>query len=242
MKKRIILLIFMILFLTGCSVNYELKIDNDEIIETMILTQQENGIYTNESIYSSFNDEYPIFKDQEFLYYAPSEKLEGNTYYKKTINESNGTYTAKYVANFDIDDYSRSRILDTAYKYYSTGYNSKDKAYYITANNLKIFNNNKNIDNISVTINLEGYEIVDSNYHTKNNNSYTWNFNRGDDGTLDIKFKKKNNEEITQKNDDNQNESKRDYSSFILAGILLLLFIIGYIAYKIITRDNESID
>lgn len=245
MKKRIIMLIFLAIMLTGCSVNYKLEINDDQVVETMILTQRENSTYTRENINSSYKEEYPVFKDEEFLYYAPTEKIDGNTYYTKDLSSNNGVYTAKYVANYSFNDYSRSRILDTAYKHYSSGYNRSSNTYYITANDLKIFSSNKNIDEIVVSVNLDGYEVVKSNQHNKNGNNYIWTFNRGDEGTINIEFKKEGNNTTStssNKNNGSSTKEKKDYSTYILSGILLILFFIGYLIYKTITKDNESIE
>ena len=247
MKRKIILLLLIIISLSGCSINYDLNIEDDKIVELTTMTQQEDNNFSSNYIMSSYNSEYPIFIDEEFLYYAPTEKIDGNTYYEKSINENNGLYTARYKANYDFNNYSKSRFLDTAYKHYAIGYDNNEKTYYIMANDLKIFSYNKNIDNITVSINLNNYEVIESNHQRKNNNKYIWSFDKNNPGTINIKFRKiSSSNQATNPNSQpqpiNDNTNKHDYTMYILSGILLIIFLIGYSIYKKITGKDDSID
>ena len=75
MKKRIIVSLILILFFaTGCSAEYNLVIEDDVITETTHFNQESNDRYTKNYAYELYTYEYPIFYDEEFLYYNPTEK------------------------------------------------------------------------------------------------------------------------------------------------------------------------
>ena len=60
MKKRIVILIIMIIFLTsGCKVNYDLVIDdNNNLEETTTITSEGNENVEKEYLYAMYLEEY----------------------------------------------------------------------------------------------------------------------------------------------------------------------------------------
>ena len=247
MKRKIILLIFVLLFITGCSVDYNLEIEDEKITETTTFTQEVNSKYTKDYIYSLYNEEYPVFSDQEFQYYAPTEKLSEYTYYKKDIEESSNKYIVTYKANYDINNYQKSRMLNTAYKLYSVGYDFKDQCYYIIANDLKIFDQKNDITNINISIKLNNYEVIDSNSTSKKDDVYIWNFKDGESGSINIKFREKtdNNSDDNKKNNDSKEKYKPNgtgYEIYIFCGALIMIVLLGYYAFNKMKERNNKMD
>lgn len=215
MKKIILLLLLMLTF--GCSAEYNLNISEDNFKEELILTSEINDIFDNSEYYNEYLDEYPIYYDEEFLYYSPSQKLDGVTYYEKNIDNTEYGYRANYKANFTLKDYNKSRILNNAFENYNIGYDKKEKCYYIIIQNLKIFNYNNTINSIVVNIDINDFEIIESNANIANGSVLTWNFYKSDDNKNDriiLKYQiKSENKEETQKPNNNINNNSNNNTS-----------------------------
>lgn len=248
MKRKTILLIFILLLTTGCSVNYDLVVEDENITEITSFTQEENATYTKSYMQSLYEEEYPIFYDEEFLYYAPNKKVDGNTYYKKSIIDDGDGYTATYRAEYNINDYQRSRLLNTAYELYSVGYDNDNNNYYLIANNLKIFKNNNDISNITVSITLKDYEVIDGNYDSKSNNTYIWNFDRKSTGNINLKYRKK--AEKLVENDNNVKKKKKksiingtsSYTIYVFSFILIIIILFSYYIFNKLKEKNNGMD
>ena len=182
--KKIILLILFIITTTGCTVEYDLVIDTNELSENLNLKTEEFDTKTKDELYSKYLDEYPIYIDDEFLYYSPTEKEDGVIYYEKNINETLYGYDATYKGKYNFEDFNKSRILNTAFNNQSIGYDRQNNLYYIIVQNLKIFNYNQTISSIKVNIKIDGYKIVETNAHSQNGNYLTWTFYKSNNNKL----------------------------------------------------------
>ena len=231
MKLKILILILLITLTTGCTVNYNLSIEDDNIVETTSFVIEEDSIYTKEYIYSLYEEEYPIYFDEEFPYYSPTKKIAGQTYYKKSIEPTTNGYIATYTANYDFDNYQKSRLLNNAYTNFSVVYDSSDSTYNLLANNITIFENNAAVDEVNVSISLNNYEVIESNCHSKKENIYKWHFDKSSQGTINIKYKKVLPNKYDDSNNKSSNEKKFDlsnYALYIFLGILIIIILIGY--------------
>ena len=246
MKRKIIILVILLLLTTGCTANYNLVIEDEKITETTIISGEENSFYTKSYMYSLYEEEYPIYYDEEFPYYAPTTKIEGQTYYDKSINETSNGYIATYKASYNFDDYNRSRILNDAYSTFSVVYDSSSSTYNILANNLKIFNTNQYLTNITISIDLKNYEVVESNENTKNGTIYTWNFDRNSNGTINLIYKKATKQDNKENNEGNNVKGNTNplsnYTLYIFCAILLVLILIGYNIFNRIKNKSNQMD
>ena len=217
--KKIVLLLLM--FLTvGCSAKYDLTINNNKITEELTLTSEIEDVMNKERYYNEFLDEYPVFTDDEFLYYAPTQKIKGVKYYQKDIVENDYGYVATYKANYNFEQYKKSRIFDMAFK---VKYASLDKDIYsIYAESLKIFKANNNLDYKQVNINLKNHEVINSNAHQIIGNTYTWNFNKNDVSTIELEFKEKRVISNIPIIDNNNNQIENNDNSISLQDLLII--------------------
>ena len=101
-RKKLILAIFVALFTTGCTVDYNLLIEDNKIKETTTFHQDSSDTDEKSYMYSQYLEEYPIYIDEEYLYYDHNKKVEGNTYYDKSITDDSNGYNATYKAEFKI--------------------------------------------------------------------------------------------------------------------------------------------
>lgn len=242
-KNKIILIILIVLCTTGCTVDYNLLIEDNKIKETTTFHQESSDTDEKSYMYSQYLEEYPIYIDEEYLYYDPNKKVEGNTYYDKSITDDSNGYNATYKAEFEIKEYDRSRFFNDAFVNRSSGYDKNERCYYIIADKLKIFEQENNINHINVSINIVGYKVIESNQDSVNNNTYTWSFDRSDkERSIILRLKKDNsNVEVKPSNNDKNDTIKKEskYTMYIFYGILLLIIIIGYLIFRKMKQSND---
>lgn len=242
-RKKLILAIFVALFTTGCTVDYNLLIEDNKIKETTTFHQDSSDTDEKSYMYSQYLEEYPIYIDEEYLYYDSNKKVEGNTYYDKSITDDSNGYNAIYKAELKLKEYNRSRFFNEAFANRSTGYDGKEGCYYIIADKLKIFEQENTVNSINVSINLVGYKVIESNQDSVNNNIYTWSFDRSDKErkNITIKFKKENSNIEIDPSDNKTEPNKVDskYTMYIFYGILLLVIIIGYLIFRKMKQSND---
>ena len=242
-RKKLILAIFIVLCTTGCTVDYNLVIEDNKIKETTTFHQESSDTDEKSYMYSQYLEEYPIYIDEEYLYYDPNKKVEGNTYYDKSITDDSNGYNATYKAEFKIKEYDRSRFFNDAFANRSSGYDKNERCYYIIADKLKIFEQENNINHINVSINIVGYKVIESNQDSVNNNIYTWSFDKSDKErkNITIKFKKENSNIEIDPSDNKTEPNKVDskYTMYIFYGILLLVIIIGYLIFRKMKQSND---
>ncbi|MDD6094082.1 MAG: hypothetical protein PUB90_05820 [bacterium] len=240
-KKKLILAMLIALCTTGCTVDYNLVIEDNKIKETTTFHQDSSDTDTKSYMYSQYLEEYPIYIDEEYLYYDPNKKVEGNTYYDKSITDDSNGYNATYKAEFKIKEYNRSRLFNDVFVNHSSGYDKKEGCYYIIADDIKTFRQDNTVTNINVSINLVGYKVIESNQDSVNNNTYTWYFDKDNQKSIILKYKNDNGDpEINQtdnKNVSNKKESK--YTMYIFYGIIVLVILIGYLIFRKMKKSND---
>lgn len=189
MGKKIILLVFLVMLLTGCDISYNLSINEDTFTESTVFnTTTADG--TKEYLYNLYREEYPIYIDQEYLYYDPYSQITGNDYYTKNYNELDTGYIFNYQASYNYDDFSRARSLNTVFNTIGVGYLDAEDYYYLSMSGIKIFNYNNTINTITINIDFDRDAIIlSNNADTVSGNTYTWQLNPSNLKDIDITYK-----------------------------------------------------
>ena len=108
--KKILLIMLTMLFLTGCTVNYNLEIDGDNLNEVITgnVTKKEYEVKETDNgenlIYALFNNDQNALFDEESPYLRTLEDK------GKTID-----YNFSYLYNYNFD---RSTIINTCFEYH----------------------------------------------------------------------------------------------------------------------------
>ena len=209
MKK--IYLILALLLLSGCSINYNLDIEDDGLFKEIItgtVTSKEldDTNSTNVDIYSySLNTATPL--------------IDNKGQYKKEITDKNKYKEFKYTYTFD-NNYKSSNILNTCFTYVLF---DESEDYY----NIDLYGPFKCMysDKINISVTSK-YAITDNNADKVNKNTYTWTIKDKVNANIHLEVNKK----IEYK------ESNKKYAfttirivSFI---ILLILSAVTYYLYK----------
>lgn len=207
-KYKIVLLIVILLSLTGCSFEYNIKIDTNTISEENI-------------VYIPNTDKNNIKLEVEKLvskYTGPTNSL---GMYKQSVIEDNNNFGMSYKKNYDtLNDYNNSLSFSICYDNYKL-IKEKDKIVISTSKRFNCFNKYSELDDVTINID-SSLEVESSNADEVNGNIYTWNINKSNADNKPINIVLKPNTE--------QKEKQRQLSvvllviaAFILLGIIVFL-------------------
>lgn len=213
MKK--IILAVCLLFVTGCSVSYDVYIGDDF-----------------EEVISVNGERYDTFPVPAFYYEQGAsetdEKIEGIEYY--TVTEEDNSKIYKY--KFNLYNYASSAGVNTCIN--SLKISKNDNNYIInTGNDFACFGLYPNLENIAINLvfDVNLYEVESSNAHSINGNVYTWNITRNNfkDNYIQIIFKDTEKKFI---NDDTDTDEEKIDSNFLILIVLIsFVLILGGIIY-----------
>lgn len=216
-KIKIVVVFVVLLLLTGCTINYDLTINENSIDEKISgnVNKSEYQLSDEDTspnlFYTLINGDVPAL-------------VVGDDLYKKDISELedklNYNYSYTYNNNFD-----KSRIINSCFENHIIS--ETDKYYHIELSG-KFYCLYSDKININVTSN---YEVIDNNADKINGNKYVWTIDNsnGVDILLTISKEEKYEEPVKAKM----------FSTFQIAGLIVfaLLTIITYILYK---RKNSG--
>lgn len=169
--KKIILLVSLIFLLSGCSVNYDLEIFNNEYREKISI----NSLNTTESSY-----EIPVYFDETRVEKTlTSKKVADVEYYQKSNEQTNYVY----YNNFAMEKYYKSYFVNSSFDFFAVYYNDVDEETgediitISTNNNMKIFDTYKDLDEIKINVKTN-HKVKYSNADSHSKFTYTWNYDK----------------------------------------------------------------
>ena len=248
MKIKILIIILGIFLLTGCTANYTMEITEDTFDESITIEAYTNDLYDKNGLYTSFKEEYPVYIDQEFMYYDPNNKNENYSYYTKTYQELSNGYLFNYRYTYGLKDINRARAINMVYKTINIGYIDEEDFYYISLKDPIIFINNNEITSININLIFNDAIIIENNADIINGSTYTWNITPTKLNDINIKYRFENKEEepITKpenSNEEKPNKEESEVSSWVnenkglvyvgvFSILLVLILIVGIIKFK----------
>ena len=212
MKK--ILPFLLLIFMTGCTVDYNIKIKHNNIKEKISITEDISKVnekisdYELENAYSEYNN------NLKRKYNGFKEKKDDKITYNLTQDYSltNKLYIRAFSECFD------SYIFDI----------SNENEYVIkTSSGFKCLSYNYNeIDSVNINISVD-QKVIESNADSINNDTYTWNINSDNfkDKYIYIRYKNTIKE---SKNNKMNNIINKDIL-FVVLGFVCILAIFGII-------------
>ena len=246
--KKILMILFLIILLTGCTANYEIEIKNNSIKEELYVSETDKKLINQkDDLEQSFDDYAKQYgEDKRFHYYINTENMYLDDEEECVQSEYNdcAEYKREYISNdketafslstvFNFDEYKNSGIANDLFP----GFNSTYDGRYLTitgGDNYNFINGYKNLNNINITI-KSTYKVVETNL--KNDSSGIYKIN--------INSKNKPQEKLLIKFD-TQDESVEIvntspklfvYIALAIVAILVIIFLIRfYIKYK---ESNE---
>ena len=201
-KYKLVLLIIILLSLTGCSFEYNIKVNTNTITE-------ENVVYIANTNKNNIKQEVENLVNS---YTGPTNSL---GMYEQSVVEKNNEFGMSYKKTYDeLTDYNHSLSFSICYDSYKL-IKEKEKIIISTSKEFKCFNKYKELDNVTVNINSE-LEVESSNADEVNGNIYTWNINKGNANNKPINLVLKPNTEKI--------ENKKEISVFLLVLLAFILF------------------
>lgn len=225
MKK--ILPLLLVLFMTGCTVDYNITIKKSSIRENIKITEDLDKVnerisdQTIENTYSEFNNNLKRKYDSS-----------------KTKNDKTITYNLSQT--YTIADKLYIRAFSECFDSYIIDTSDENEYIIKTSNGFKCLSYNYNdIDTVNVNITLD-QKVIDSNADSVKNKTYTWKIDNTNfsDKSIYIKFK---NESKKHKTDIINNNFNIDilYIVLIASGVLVLFSIVVVIVLSINQKKNK---
>ena len=183
--KKILFLLITCLLLTGCTVNYNLEINDTNFKETITGNVLNSELNTNNS--SSINNYLFLLNGDQ-----PSFYKNDNIFYNKETNNTQEGIDFEYNYTFNENNFNNSRIINECFDNHI--YNYADNKYYLVVSG-KFNCNYSDITNINITTN---YNVTSNNATKIKNNTYTWTIdeNNKDDIYFFITIDKSTNSKI----------------------------------------------
>ena len=216
--KKILLLAITCLLLTGCTINYNLEIEDNYFKETITgnVLNEEIEQRDNQTDINLFN--YLINNEQ-------TATINNNSFYDKTLNRNNNSIDYNYSFTYNEDTINNSRILNECFESFT--FETKNNQYQIST--LGDFYCNYT-DEIKINITTD-YKVTNHNANKKNKNTYTWIINNENKDNIKVYM----NIDKDKKN----NSINISWNIFKTIGLIILLILSGICIYILKKKENE---
>lgn len=253
MRKKVLLLILILITCTGCSVEYNINITENNIEEEINVTDYKTSKRTNEEILTHYNTWYPTFvnyiKNGESIELNDySKKVNGIEYHEKTINNIKNGYQYSYKYTYNIDEYYDAYVL--ARTFYETNVNNGHNNLVLKTSKANLLCQYDYFEKVEVNITIDPkiYKLKYTNTSNIKNNTYKWILDRNNcnDGqiilTLDKINDETNNTTNNPQNNINNQKDINNYTLYIFFVVLALLILLGYKWFNNFKEKNNNID
>ena len=217
MKKKIILLLFSALLLTGCKATYELNIYGEDFYETIFFTVPTATIKDDENINYLLNNNIA----------AVVQEFDGDTAYHVSYETKGKNTEFKLTHQYNKDSIASSKILNNCFEN-SNSYFDED-TYYIEVSGAFSCLDPASTVEIKITTNLQ---LTSQNATKIKGNTYIWEINEQNVKDTNIKFSLKN-EIVTIK-------EQNILVSILKVGIILVIIIILIIFIRKFRKNKET--
>ena len=184
LKKFI--LVVVVLFITGCSAEYNMTINNTkDIEESLNIVENNKELFDKqaEEISNSTLNEYletnlkwptPIYIDSITNPIEPT-KIDGVTYYDKKNISTSSQLGINYSYKFNNTDYTNSNIVNNCYNF---EYKIMNNVFtFKTTSEFKCFEKYPLLSDVTFNLNTKCH-VIDSNADTIKKGKYTWNIDK----------------------------------------------------------------
>lgn len=212
MKKNFLLLLFSLLLVTGCDVNYNLTIDANNFDEKITLSfLKQNTSYDEVLVF--YNDKTPVSVD-------PDE----NKFYNTSLNDTGDYYNLNYNYNHNIDSIKNSYFIRNCYPDFKVDMNDNELVL-SSGSNFLCLNGQDGLKADKVKINIvTKLKVLSHNADTTHNNTYTWNLDSSNYNLKSINMKIQRDSVLNQLKEKNE-------ASYMLGILFLLIVIVGFLVF-----------
>lgn len=238
MKKRILVLIIIILLTTGCTCEYNLKIDGNKFSEEITInaenTDERNSLDANWKI-SVDKEEFERFGDPS------TENNPQEDTYNYQVNNNNLTFSYDFTKSGLMSASSVSRCYNKV-----TITEHEDTTIISTSNQANCYTNYPDLTNLNINIEVDR-SVISHNADSVKGKIYTWNITKENASkkpinlVLDNKVKIEPSSSSTPSYNENQSKNK-DYTLYIFSAILLVVMLTAYMVFNKIKNNSDKMD
>ena len=186
MKKKILIIsLFIVIFLTGCNVDYSLDIKDNVIKEKLSIKETNDEIFDKKdsnglSFYDysvMYGEESNINTDYNGLY--SQEECNNCSYYDKKIINENGLLGFELSHDFSFDDYAFSSIANEMIPAFSSSFDGR----YLRisgGSSWRYYDNYDSLESINFNVNTN-YKVTSTNLQKVKEGKYKWTINNEND-------------------------------------------------------------
>jgi len=222
MRYKSLFLIFILLFLSGCSATYNIEINNNSILEKLNINNVDINRFKNLKLPIDYEiDDFEAF----------DKKMEGIEYYN-IDTEGNSVDISYY---FNNDNFNTSMLFKNCY---DSAVYSKDSYELLisTSDKFLCYDEYDELENVTVRIN-SNYKLINTNADKVSGHNYYWYINKSNKGNKKIMLR-------LDTTKINKSIFEKFLSSYllvpiILIGIVLIVFLILYLLKKLGDRRNK---
>ena len=207
--KKILFILITCLLLTGCTVNYNLEINDNNFKETITGSVLNKELDTNNS--TSINN-YSFLLNEE----QPSFYKNENIFYNKTTNNAQDRIDFDYNYIFNENNFNNSRIINECFDNHI--YEYKDNKYYLVVSG-KFNCNYSETTNINITTD---YNVTSNNAQKIKNNTYTWTINENNKDNIYF---------FITINKTNKSSFNLSWNTFKTIGLIIIILLSGICIY-----------
>ena len=241
--KKIYLLLIALVFLTGCSATYNLKLDGNHISEniyTSVSSDELNKEYYGETIDSKmehiYNHPYPLRYNDYTPGYSDDEVPQYGQYsiISYDYNSNNSSKILNAIGNFTFEDFEYSTAVNMCYDYVLVKREGYESSIY-TSSVAKCFENYDYLDEVTINITLEN-TVTETNADMVDGNVYTWKINRDNYSSKSIEI-------VFQTNSQNVDEEQSIFSNnqaLILIIVVASILILAGLVYLYLSLRNKK--
>lgn len=190
--KKIILIIIFLFGVTGCKVNYEATIENNQFIEksTFIVDKNSTEKYGENKVIEllpNFIGSYiPSYYNPENYDDLNPGYQSGIEYYNIVSNNTLNEIGIDSNYSFDYYNFYRSRVIHECYS--DINVQKNDSVYRVITNNgCQAFKKYNSLDAITIKININ-YDVIYNNADEINGNTYIWYLTKANADNKNIRF------------------------------------------------------
>lgn len=234
MIKKILLIFILVFMLCGCSVEYNVTLDDETFKETgFLIEKKENKDYVSKNGFT-------FEKQLDYTYQSMHDILNGQETEKTQSFELKKIDTDKeiglnYSNELEQNNYFLSPILRQCYD----GVSVKNNNSYIkisTGNYFKCFDYYELLDNVTVNF-TTNYKVVSNNADEIKENTYTWFINKNNYKTKEIAIQI--DKSVVSNNTTLDEKESNILTIFLIGTLLVAIFIFGFYTYYKVKFSNN---
>lgn len=239
MKKKIILLILVMIFASGCDVVYTLELKNKTINEIMEINNYNKISWNNEDpsyqkIIDMVSNSY-VATDYRKEVPEINEKFEGVNYYNIQKISTKDNLGVRYQNKFTLENYAYSTVLFENTEFFEYYYNN-DKITFDSGENIRSFISYPKLDNLTVKF-ITNHDVISNNADEIKEGVYYWHFNRNNylNKKIDLEISTKYTEDklkVLELDEEGYFGEKTLVAIYIILGIILVISS-GIIFFKV---------